>query len=156
MQKTKRSKLLVDKPTQWAIVRQSIRHWLYHSLVTIVFLAILQLLLNGVVATWDETWRSIWPLAVSVYISLLALLPLFIHDSFNLSNRFAGPIGRVRSALRDIAQGKDYKPMQFRKGDFWPEIADELNAAVATLTRKAEPANKNDSRKEDALEPSLA
>jgi hypothetical protein len=136
MKKNKRRTVLVDKSTQWAIVRQSLRHWLYHSLLTILVLAILQVLLGGAFKSWEENWQSIWPLAASVYVSLLLLLPMFILDSFKLSNRFAGPIGRVRRALRDIAEGKPYKPLDLRQGDFWPEIAQELNAAVEALTKE--------------------
>jgi hypothetical protein len=136
MAKNKRRTVLVDKTTQWAIVRQSMRHWFYHSLVTILLLAILEVLLGGIVKTWEENWQSIWPIAASVYISLIVLLPMFILDSFKLSNRFAGPIGRVRQALRDLADGKPYSPIQLRKGDFWPEIAQEFNAAVEALSRK--------------------
>jgi hypothetical protein len=136
MKKNKRRTVLVDKTTQVAIVKQSLLHWLYHSLVTIVFLAILQFVLGGMFKPWDEIWQSIWPIAASVYLSLFVLLPVFVLSSFKLSNRFAGPIGRVRRALRDIAAGKPYVPLQVRDGDFWPEIAQEFNAAVEVLLRK--------------------
>ena len=148
MAKSKRRTVLVDKTTQWAIVKQMMRHWLYHSLVTILLLAILQVLLGGAFKSWKENWESIWPLAASVYISLIVLLPMFILDSFKLSNRFAGPIGRVRRALRDVADGKPYSPIQLRKGDFWPEIAQEVNAAFEALSKKKV-------MEEDALEMSV-
>jgi hypothetical protein len=140
MTKQKRKIVLVDKGTQWAIVNVSLRHWLYHSLVTILVLAVLQVLLGGVFKPWREHWQSIWPLAASVYVALLIVLPPFILDSFRLSNRFAGPIARVRRALRDIADGKPHEPIEFRQGDFWPEMAEELNAAVEALAnqRKSE------------------
>ena len=145
MAKRRRKTVLVDKSTQWAIVKQSLLHWLYHCLVTIALLSVLEVLLGGVFKPWSEHWRVIWPLAASVSLSLLILLPKFVLDSFRLSNRFAGPIGRVRTALRDLAAGKPFVRVQTRKGDFWPEIADELNAAVETLT-------KNDAAEEDELQ----
>lgn len=132
----RRRTVLVDKSTQWAIVKQSLLHWVYHCLLTILLLGALEVLLGGVFKPWNEHWRTIWPLAASVSLSLLILLPTFVLDSFRLSNRFAGPIGRVRRALRDLAAGKPFTPVGTRKGDFWPEIADELNAAVETLMRK--------------------
>lgn len=135
MTNNKRRTHLVDTTTQWAIVKQSLLHWLYHSIVTILLLAMLQWLLGGMFKSWAENWQAIWPLAASVYLSLIILLPLFILNSFKLSNRFAGPIGRVRGALRELAEGKPYSPIEFREGDFWPEVAQELNAAVETLTR---------------------
>ncbi len=96
MKNNKRRTILVDKTTQWAIVRQSLRHWLYHSFVTILLLALLEVMFGGAVKSWQENWQSIWALAASVYLALLLLLPVFILESFKLSNRFAGPIGRVR------------------------------------------------------------
>ena len=73
---------------------------------------------------------------------------MFIRDSFRLSNRFAGPIGRVRHALHELAEGKPFVPIELRKGDFWPEIAQELNAAVERVTRK-------EAVEEDSLETSV-
>ena len=150
MAKHRRRTVLVDKSTQWAIVKQSLLQWLYHCLVTILLLSVLEVLLGGVYKPWSEHWRVIWPLAASVSLSLLILLPKFVLDSFKLSNRFAGPIGRVRHALRDLAAGKPFTRVQTRKGDFWPEIADELNAAVETLT------GSNAAAEEDDLELSSA
>jgi hypothetical protein len=148
MKNNKRRTILVDKTTQWAIVRQSMRHWLYHSFVTILLLALLEVMFGGALKSWKENWQSILALAASVYVALLLMLPVFILESFKLSNRFAGPIGRVRRALRDIAAGKPYAPIQVRKGDFWPEIAQELNAAVETLSRR-------EAVEEDTLEMSV-
>ena len=136
MDKHRRRTVLVDKSTQWAIVKQSLLHWTYHCVVTILLLGTLEVLLGGVFKPWSEHWRVIWPLAASVSLSLLILLPTFVLDSFRLSNRFAGPIGRVRRALRSLAAGEPFTPVETRKGDFWPEIAHELNAAVETLIRE--------------------
>jgi hypothetical protein len=154
MANNKRRTNLVDSTTQWAIVRQSLVHWFYHSLVTILLLAMLQWLLGGMFKSWAENWQAIWPLAASVYVSLLLLLPLFILNSFKLSNRFAGPVGRVRDALRGIAEGKPYSPIHLRDGDFWPEIAQELNAAVEKLTSATpdKPPRQRRAEEEDKLE----
>jgi hypothetical protein len=136
MAKNKRRKLLVDRSTQWAIVRQSLVHWFYHSLLTVLFLLVLTVLFGGGLRPWGETWQALCPLAISVYVSMLLLLPIFIRDSFKLSNRFAGPIYRIRSTLRDVTDGKPYTPIELRKGDFWSELAQELNAAVETLATR--------------------
>jgi hypothetical protein len=136
MARKRRRRVLVDKSTQWAIVRQSLLHWFYHSSLTIFFLLILELLLGGILRPWGETWQALWPLAAAVYVSMLLLLPTFIHDSFKLSNRIAGPVGRIRNALRDVAEGKPYRPVELRTRDFWPEMGQELDAAVKALTTR--------------------
>lgn len=136
MAKNKRRKVLVDRTTQWAIVRQSVLHWFYHSLLTVLFLLVLTVLFGGGLRPLGEAWRAVFPLAISVYVSMLLLLPIFIRDSFKLSNRFAGPVYRIRSALRDIADGKPYQPIELRKGDFWQDMAQELNSAVEALNTR--------------------
>jgi len=44
-----------------------------------------------------------------------------------MSNRFVGPLQRIRRALRDLAAGKDIPFIAFRKGDFWCDLADDVN-----------------------------
>ncbi len=65
-----------------------------------------------------------------MFLSLMLLLPLFVYDSFQLSNRFAGPVKRLRRVLRDLAEGKEISPITFRKGAYWQEMAEELNRAL--------------------------
>jgi len=111
-------------------------HWFYHSSLTIFFLLILELLLGGILKPWGETWQAIWPIAAAVYFSMLLLLPIYILDSFKLSNRLVGPVGRIRNALRDLAEGKPYRTVELRTKDFWPEMGQELDAAVEALTTR--------------------
>jgi hypothetical protein len=134
MARKRRRRILVDKRTQWAIVRQSLLHWFYHSSLTIFFLLILELLLGGILRPWGEVWQALWPIAAAVYFSMLLLLPIFILDSFKLSNRFIGPVARIRIALRELAEGKPYRRVELRTKDFWPEMGQELDAAVEALT----------------------
>ena len=49
---------------------------------------------------------------------------------YAVSNRFAGPMVRVRWTLQRIAEGEDVKPLSFREGDFWQEFSDDFNAAM--------------------------
>lgn len=133
MTQNKRTRVLVDGSVQWALVGQSLVHWLYHILVTILLLALLQVLLGGVFKTWSEHWETIWPLALSVSVSMLVLLPKFIYDSLELSSRFAGPVTRLRRVLRDVAAGKPFQPVRFRGSDFWNDMAQEFNTAVERL-----------------------
>ena len=134
MARKRRRRFLVDRGTQWAIVGQSLLHWFYHSSLTIFVVLILELLLGGILRPWSETWQAIWPIAAAVYFSMLLLLPIFILDSFKLSNRFVGPVGRIRNALRELAEGKPYRSVELRTKDFWPEMGQELDAAVEALT----------------------
>ena len=53
-----------------------------------------------------------------------------------LSHRVAGPIHRIRTHLRQIAEGKPLSPVTFRKGDFFPEVAEAFNQQVESLEKK--------------------
>jgi hypothetical protein len=66
-----------------------------------------------------------------VLVALGLSLPLFLIDVVRWSNRFVGPMLRLRRSMRELARGNGTAPMQFRKGDYWPEIADEFNAIRA-------------------------
>lgn len=66
-----------------------------------------------------------------VLIVSLALLPVFLLDAARLSNRFSGPILRVRRTLAAIAVGEETQPLHFRQNDFWKSLAVDFNKAFA-------------------------
>ena len=55
------------------------------------------------------------------------MVPAFIYDTIKLSNRFVGPILRLKNSVRSVADGKPVSPLKFRGGDFWHELADDFN-----------------------------
>ena len=63
----------------------------------------------------------------------LVLLPLVVFDILRLSNRFVGPLLRLRQSMRQLAQGEHVDPIEFRCNDFWREFADEFNAVLARV-----------------------
>ena len=62
------------------------------------------------------------------------MLPILLLDVLITSNRFAGPLYRLRRSMRALAAGEHVQPVVFRDGDFWHEIADEFNAVGVVLT----------------------
>jgi hypothetical protein len=157
MAKSKRQVLLTDPRVQWAIVRQSLLHNLCHSLIAVTFFTTLQILFGGIFNPWSEHSQVIYRVAVAVFVSLILFLPCFIYESFRLSNRFVEPVKRLRSALRELAEGKPFSPIKFRKGDYWQEMAEELNLAVEALRKQrlaeeAASSDDNENSRLDALE----
>jgi hypothetical protein len=63
----------------------------------------------------------------------LVMLPAFIYDSLQISNRFAGPIVRVRRLVQGIGTGEPVERLAFRKGDFWHELSRDINAMLDRL-----------------------
>ncbi len=58
---------------------------------------------------------------------MFLLMPVFLRDTLKMSNRFAGPMYRLRIALKKMAGEDVPAPIKFRDGDFWQEAADDFN-----------------------------
>lgn len=58
---------------------------------------------------------------------MLLLMPVFLRDTLKMSNRFAGPMYRLRMAFKQMAAGELPGPIKFRDGDFWQEAAEDFN-----------------------------
>jgi hypothetical protein len=70
-----------------------------------------------------------WP----AFFASALMLPLLMLDIIRVSHRFAGPMIRIRKALRDVAEGKTVEPIRFRFGDFWCDVAEDFNRATARI-----------------------
>ncbi|MCC6507857.1 MAG: hypothetical protein IT423_02030 [Pirellulaceae bacterium] len=65
--------------------------------------------------------------------TLFLLLPLVIFDIVRLSNRFAGPIYRLRTHLKELNQNSNTCPLHFRDDDYWQQLADPINTMQLKL-----------------------
>ena len=74
-------------------------------------------------------WFFYGPAAIASFL----LLPLVIMDVIRMSNRFVGPLLRLRRSMRALARGEDVEPIEFRDNDFWHDFADEFNAVNARI-----------------------
>lgn len=81
--------------------------------------------------SWDATLVIAWQRVFPFLLVSFALAPVFIWDAMKLSNRFTGPIVRLRRALAEIAEGHPPKSIEFRHGDFWKALASDFNRAFA-------------------------
>ncbi len=54
-------------------------------------------------------------------------LPIVVYDAIRYSHRFAGPVMRIRQTVSRLADGENVPPIVLRKGDFWTDVADEVN-----------------------------
>jgi hypothetical protein len=48
-----------------------------------------------------------------------------------LTHKVAGPVYRLKNALRSFGAGKKTEPVVLRKGDFLHDLADEINQIIA-------------------------
>lgn len=122
-----RKKYFVDPAVQGAIVRRLVLHWVYAMLTGCFCLLMLQVFTAGPSMTLSSHLGLFCERYGILFVSLALTLPLFIYDSLRLSHRFVGPMVAVRLALKKLAAGGTVPEINFRQGDFWPEVADDIN-----------------------------
>lgn len=125
-----RKQLFVDRQVQGRLVLRVVLYWF--TLQFTVFLVVLCWQMASqpprpFYTHLEEVWHKLGP----AMLASCLILPLVVLDIIRLSNRFAGPLLRVRRALRALASGEDVQPLRFRCGDFWHDVADDFNRLIA-------------------------
>lgn len=115
---------------QGALVRRVLFHWCIFFAVTAIALTAVPALTGDPAIPFSERFSAELGKLVTLSVLMLALLPAFMLDTVRFSNRFVGPIARMRSSLRKLSQTKQADKIQFRGNDFWSEMADEFNNIV--------------------------
>ncbi len=132
MRLTPRKRYLVDSKLQGALSMRTVGYWCFCVLATGL------ILLCWEVATGPHrpflsyfSMHEIVQRHGAVALASILLLPILLLDVLITTNRFAGPIYRMRRSMRALAAGEHVQPITFRDGDFWHEVADEFNAVAA-------------------------
>ena len=130
----RRSQKYVDREVQTSLLRRLSLHWFLFMFANALAILMWTRFLETPSESWEVTLRLALQRVLPFVLTSLALVPVFVLDAMKLSNRFTGPILRVRRALADIANGASPHPIEFRKGDFWKSLAQDLNRAFAART----------------------
>jgi len=133
MSKHKRRKNFVDNKVQGALLRRIFLHWLLFFGVAGGSVLLLQTLLGDTNIPIMERLQQQVGEFILFAIVMVALFPGFMLDTVRFSNRFVGPVGRLRRHLQQLSRG-DTSECSFRGDDFWIEAATEFNA-VADLVK---------------------
>ena len=70
-----------------------------------------------------NTWIRHWPL----FACSLALLPFVVYDLCRFSNRFVGPIHRIREELKAFEDDGEMGEIRLRSNDFWTDLPEGIN-----------------------------
>ena len=139
-----RRRYYVDPDVQGALLRQAVLHWCWTSatfaLVIFVF-RVAPAWLSGNGLAGERLSHYLTP----YLIASVALFPMIVVSTIRFSNRFVGPIVRVRRVLKDLAEDQHPPAVRFRDGDYWCDIAGDLNAVVNKL-HPAQESNSSESR----------
>jgi len=126
MSKFKRKQLWVDPKIQGALIVRVLAYWI-SCLITVALLGRVTVGMASIFpGLEDQTWLPYMP----ALLASAFFLPLVVQDTLRLSNRFVGPMFRLRRSLRDLADGKKVRKIYFREGDMWQEFADDFNDLV--------------------------
>ncbi len=130
----RRSRKLIDYEVQSSLVVRLCLHWTLFIVATAIAMFFWVRLFESPVDTLAESTNKFLSTFIPLFIVALALLPVFILDAVKLSNRFTGPIFRLRRTLASLAAGNPARPLEFRSNDFWQSLANDFNR-VALLNR---------------------
>jgi hypothetical protein len=128
---------LVDREVQSSLAKRILLHWFAFMFATALGILAWTRLIEAPTEPWESVLNISLGHLTPVVITFLVMLPMFIKDSLSLSNRFAGPIVRVKRALSDFADGKSIEPVEFRHGDFWKSLAHEVNRVTNRAEKEA-------------------
>jgi len=156
MSKPKRKRLFVDKYAQGTVLVRIVVYWFSCMLFASVPLVIGRTLVEPdrlLVAHVAPVWNQYWPMLITMTL----LLPFLLYDALRVTNRFAGPMFRLRRELQRYEEGSDIRPIKFRDKDFWQDLADQTSRLVQRVQeaeRRALQASTTD-QEHEAAESSL-
>jgi hypothetical protein len=132
----KRRKLLIDRDVQLGLVLRLVLHWITFLAATACVLPIARAILLADIDTppW-ERMQQVGTDAGILLVVFLLLLPYFMYDTIKVTNRFAGPMYRLKMTIRALANGAAFHGMHFRSGDYWQDVAGDFNSMMARLAK---------------------
>lgn len=130
---SKRSRILVDPTVQWAIARRICLHWVSLLVCLTSISVMVRLLISAGEMPFGQSLIAAIKAQGPLVCGMLVLMPIFLRDTLKLSNRFTGPMYRLRTVLSEMAGGGQGGPIKFRDGDFWLDAATDFNNVYAQI-----------------------
>lgn len=129
MAKRLRKKHWIDSQIQGALAIRIFLHWLVFGCIATILTLMMQYMENPF-SSLSYHLEELWNNQSAFGLVMLILLPIFVYDSVKLSNRFAGPIYRIRKAMKQVGEGGKPEKIAFRSGDFWAGLAEDYNSMI--------------------------
>ena len=133
-----RRKLLIDKKVQLKLIAYS----MFMSIVFSSFaFASYQVWKNRIA---DQLPPPVAPMIAIVLAGIGVLAFIFILGLI-ITNQVAGPIYRLRTQMRAVADGATPQPLYVRKGDTVEDLFEDYNRMIARLAPTSKPVNEKES-----------
>lgn len=133
MKKYQRSRILVDPKVQWSIAARIVGHWLLFLICLVSVGAMVRLMVSAGAHSFGESWKAALVAQIPILGVMFFMLPIFLRDTLKMSNRFAGPMYRLRTSLNALSEHGTTRPIKFRDGDFWQEAAGDFNVVLTQM-----------------------
>ncbi len=127
-----RKHLFVDPKVQGTLVARVVMYWGV-CLITITLMLLCWRIVTGPARMFYTHFNDMWFFYGPAAVASFLLLPLVIVDIIRVSNRFTGPMLRLRRSIRELARGDHVEPIEFRDGDFWHDFAEEFNTLLRRM-----------------------
>jgi hypothetical protein len=125
---------MLDQMVQGTLIRRVVYHWFLCLFSTATAGWVWMVWTDPQLRSPLDTLQQLWP---ALFGSLLAL-PLAIADMLRTSNRFVGPVLRLRNAMKCLVMGDWVDPLRPRQGDFWGDLIDRFNQVQRQLSERCE------------------
>jgi hypothetical protein len=132
-----RRRLFVNRPIQGALISRIALYWLLGMFIQALLIMLLSVGTGSSDELGQRTQQFWWHLKL-ILVSSMLTLPLLVLDIIKLSHRWVGPIYRLRTAMQALAMEEPVKPLTFRAGDYWKDLAEEFNAVLARVNHLEE------------------
>ncbi|MCR9295417.1 MAG: hypothetical protein NXI32_22085 [bacterium] len=133
-----RKRVLVDQSVQGALAKRICFHWVVFFLLSLLCLFSLEYFLGDPTLTLGGHLSVLWNKYGFFLLLMVAIIPSFVYDTLKLSNRFAGPMIRIKQSIRKLADGEAVSELKFRDGDFWCDVSDDFNRMVQRVNQNQE------------------
>jgi hypothetical protein len=134
----KRKRFFVDKAVQGRLVVRAGIYWLFCILSIVTFTAC-WIALTEEPANSNELFTRLQSGYAPAFFASMIMLPIVLYDVLRFSNRFAGPLKRMRLLVKALADGEPADPIRIREGDFWKDFADDFNRLAERVNQMQEP-----------------
>lgn len=137
-----RRKYYVDKKVQGALLIRAARYWVLSITVVSALTILGWLFWSPGIAVLIQLREQLPSLLGTVLVALMAslvVLPVILLDLVRMTNRFVGPMLRLRRSMRQAAAGEKVAPVKFRGGDYWEGFADDFNLLLDRLNQGSSP-----------------
>jgi methyl-accepting chemotaxis protein len=126
---TPRKKLFVDSAVQGTLLLRIVVYWCFSVFAVCLFMLCARALVTpGESFTDYFAFGEFFAKHGTVVLASALLVPLIMVDVLVVSNRFVGPLFRLRRSMRNLAAGETVRRIEFRQKDYWHDLSHEFNA----------------------------